>query len=318
MKRVQNVDHGSQAYRSNSRSDTAPSRCQPRDLAAGPSRAQRVHGVTWHNRCVPARLYHERIARSDASPASWLALTHGIYGAGSNWRSIARKIHDRRPEWGVVLVDLRQHGRSEPGEPPHTIAACADDLRALFAELGGVRATAGHSFGGKVVLAARPLVDVAQTWVLDASPSRRDPAADRQNVVLRVLELMEHLPRRWAQREDFVDAVVADGLDVGLARWLAMNVVPDPAGDLVLRLDLAALRAMLADYYATDLWDALEAPDGDVEVVIAERSPVLGAPERGRLAAAPPHVHVHTIDAGHWLHIDAPAAVVDLFAAHLP
>jgi pimeloyl-ACP methyl ester carboxylesterase len=291
-------------------------------MSSGCAGCERVGAPSWHNRCVPARLHHERIARSDTSPASWLALTHGIYGAGSNWRSIARKVNDRRPEWGVVLVDLRQHGRSEPGEPPHTIAACADDLRALIAtlgaELGPVRAIAGHSFGGKVVLAARSLVDVAQTWVLDASPSRRDPSHDRQNVVVRVLELMEHLPRRWAQREDFVDAVVADGLDVGLARWLAMNVVPDPAGDLVLRLDLAALHAMLADYYATDLWDALEAPGGDVEIVIAERSPVLGAPERGRLAAAPPHVHVHTIDAGHWLHIDAPAAVVDLFAAHLP
>jgi pimeloyl-ACP methyl ester carboxylesterase len=75
---------------------------------------------------------------------------------------------------------------------------------------------------------------------------------------------------------------------------------------------------MLADYHATDVWDALEAPDGDVEVVIAERSSVLSAADRGRLAASPPHVHVHTIDAGHWLHIDAPAAVVDLFAARLP
>ena len=126
---------------------------------------------------MPARLYHERIARSDAAPARWLALTHGIYGAGSNWRSIARKLNERRPEWGVVLVDLRQHGRSEPGEPPHTIAACADDLRALFGELGGVDAVAGHSFGGKVALATRPLIQPRQTWVLDASPSPRPGAA---------------------------------------------------------------------------------------------------------------------------------------------
>ena len=267
---------------------------------------------------MPARLHHERIARSDTAPAHWLALTHGIYGAGSNWRSIARKIHERRPEWGVVLVDLRQHGRSEPGEPPHTIAACADDLRALFTELGDVRAMAGHSFGGKVVLAARPLVEMAQTWVLDASPSRRDATADASNTVMRVLELMERSPRRWARRDDFVDAVVAEGHDIGLARWLAMNVVPDAAGDLVLRLDLAALRTMLADYYATDLWDVLEAPGDTIELVIAERSSTVTAADRGRLAAAPPHVHVHTIDAGHWLHIEAPAAVVELFAARLP
>ena len=268
---------------------------------------------------MPARLHHERIARSETTPSRWLALTHGIYGAGSNWRSIARKINERRPEWGVVLVDLRQHGRSEPGEPPHTIAACAEDLRALLASLGDVRAIAGHSFGGKVVLATRRLVDVSQTWVLDSSPSRRgDPAADRSNTVMRVLGLMERLPRTWARRDDFVAAVAGDGHDVGLARWLAMSLVPDPAGAFVLRFDFEALREMLADYYATDLWDVLEAPGGDVEVVVAEQSSTISAADRGRLAAAPPHVHVHYVTAGHWLHIDAPARVVDLFASRLP
>jgi pimeloyl-ACP methyl ester carboxylesterase len=246
-------------------------------------------------------------------------MTHGIFGAGSNWRSIARKLNDRRPEWGVVLVDLRQHGRSEPGEPPHTIAACAEDLRALIAALGDVRAIAGHSFGGKVVLATRPRVEVDQSWVLDASPSRRPGGAeDPENTVMRVLAVMERSPRTWAARDDFVAAVVADGHDAGLARWLAMNLVPGPAGSLVLRLDLAAVRAMLADYYATDLWPALEAPGSDVEVVVAEHSTTVSAADRGRLAAAPPHVHVHRVMAGHWLHIDAPGRVVDLLAEHLP
>jgi pimeloyl-ACP methyl ester carboxylesterase len=268
---------------------------------------------------VTARLYHERIARSDTAPARWLMLTHGFFGAGSNWRSIARKIADRRPEWGVVLVDLRHHGRSEGGEPPHTVAACAEDLRALVGELGGVHAIAGHSFGGKVVLATRPLVDVGQHWVLDASPSRlRDRATDPDNAVVRLLALMERSPRTWTRREDFVEAVVREGHDVGLARWLAMNLVPDPAGGVVLRLDLAALRDLLASYYATDLWDALEAPGGgDVEVVVAALSSTVSEADRGRLAAAPGHVHVHYVTTGHWLHMEAPALVVDLFAAHL-
>lgn len=267
---------------------------------------------------MPARLYHERIARSGRAPSRWLALTHGIYGAGSNWRSIARKLNERRPEWGVVLIDLRQHGRSEAGAPPHTIAACADDVRALLDELGGVAAVAGHSFGGKVMLAVRARIAPAQTWVLDASPSPRPgAAADPSNTVMRVLETMERSPRGWARRDDFVAAVVQDGHDEGLARWLAMSLVPD-GGTLALRFDFAALREMLADHYVCDLWDALEAPGGDVEVVVAERSSALSPADRGRLAAAPPHVHVHGIDAGHWLHIEAPAAVVDLLAARLP
>jgi len=154
--------------------------------------------------------------------------------------------------------------------------------------------------------------------VLDASPSRRPDAGDTSNTVVRVLAFMERSPRSWAQREDFVQAVVGDGHDVGLARWLAMNLVPDPAGGFVLRLDLVALREMLASYFATDLWDVLEAPGGDVEMVVATRARTLSAADRGRLAAAPAHVHVHEVDTGHWLHMDAPALVVELFAAHLP
>jgi pimeloyl-ACP methyl ester carboxylesterase len=231
----------------------------------------------------------------------------------------------------VVLVDLRQHGKSDAGEPPHTVAACAEDLRALIGAVGEIQALAGHSFGGKVALATRSLVELRQVWVLDASPSagsrssaarpigQGGPSGGDASTVLRVLAFMERAPRVWAGREAFVAAVVADGHDTGLAQWLAMSLVPEAGGGVVLRFDVAALREMLTDYQATDLWDVLEAPGGEVEVVVAERSPTVSAADRGRLAAAPPHVRVHTIaGAGHWLHIDAPAAVVELFAAHLP
>ena len=273
---------------------------------------------------MPARLHHERIARTGTTPERWLLITHGIYGAGSNWRGIARKLNDRRPEWGIELVDLRQHGRSEPGEPPHTLAACAEDLRALIAELDvppfneKIEALAGHSLGGKVALATRALVSLPQTWVLDASPSPRSGALDDHgNSVVRVLELMERLPKTWTRREDFVAAVMADGHDIGLAQWLAMNVVADASGTLTLRLDLAALREMLADYYARDLWDTLSSGNGDVTFVIADRSTTVSASDRVQLERAP-HVHVHHVDAGHWLHIEAAAAVIELFATHLP
>jgi esterase len=266
---------------------------------------------------VPARLHHERIARTGTAPAHWLVMTHGMFGAGSNWRGIARKVNDQRPEWGIVLVDLRQHGRSEAGDPPHTIAACAEDLAALCSELP-VRAIAGHSFGGKVALATRARIDLAQTWMLDASPSARPEAlADPDNSVMRVLALMQRLPASWPSREAFVAAVTAEGHDAAFAQWLAMNLVPGDGG-LINRLDLPALRALLGDYYAVDLWDAVLTPRGALEVVVAIRSSTLSTSDRARLDAAPSHVHRHDIDAGHWLHIEAPAQVVELFSRHLP
>jgi esterase len=269
-----------------------------------------------------ARLHHERIARTGTSPASWLLLTHGIYGAGSNWRGIARKVNERRPDWGIVLVDLRHHGRSEAGESPNDLASSARDLRALIEEVP-VAAIAGHSFGGKVVLATRRIAPATlrQTWVLDATPSARpDAEDDPDNTVSRVLALMERLPKTWKRRDDFVEALVAAGQTPAIAQWLAMNLVAGPSGALVSRLDLDAIREMLGDYYTQDLWDAVDNPalPGDVEFVIADRSSSVSEADQRRLAASPPHVHVHHVAAGHWLHIDAPNEVVELFAARLP
>ena len=272
---------------------------------------------------MPARLYRELIGDPNAP---CLVLTHGIYGAGTNWRGIARKIVDARPDWSIALVDLRNHGRSTGPDAniasPHTLAACAADLAALFDELPTLRALAGHSFGGKVVLATRAVAPprLAQTWVLDSSPSARPGAeSDPHNSVSRVLALMEKLPRTWPKREEFVAAVIAEGHAAPFAQWLAMNVVPE-GERYVLRLDLAAMREMLHDYYTQDLWSVAFDPalPGTLEVVVAERSPTLDAEDRARLAQVPPHVHVHSIAAGHWLHIEAPANVVEMLVRGLP
>jgi esterase len=278
---------------------------------------------------VTARLHHERLAAPGATPDRWLMITHGIYGSGGNWRSIARKILERRPAWGAVLVDLRGHGRSEQGPPPHTIAACADDVRALIDELaaGGtqVRAIAGHSFGGKVMLAVRAArADLAHTWVLDSTPSRRPGMWEgADNDVREVWEAMRALPRDWPRREDFIGALTSRGFSAQLAQWLAMSLHPiTGAAGFRLALDLDAIREMLTSYYETDLWSAVEDPalPGDVHLIVAGRSETVNASDRARLAAEPPERRVHThiiADAGHWLHIDAPAAVVDRIAAAL-
>ncbi len=273
---------------------------------------------------MSARLHWERVAHGAGTPTRAFVLTHGIYGAGMNWRGIARKLVARLPDWVVVLVDLRQHGRSEPGDPPHTLAACAADVVALLGTLRTevaetVAAIGGHSFGGKVMMQARDeLADAAlRTVVLDSSPSpRHEPVAS--NDAMQVLAMMESLPTAWATREDFVTAVIAAGKSPSLAQWLAMNVEAEADGSYRLRLDLAVLRALLTDYFERDLWaSVLDPARGPFAVLVADRGDTLDAADRERLAAAPPHVHVHHLDAGHWLHVDAPEAVVEVLVSEL-
>lgn len=253
-----------------------------------------------------AKLHHERIAGE--APQAWAVIAHGIYGAGGNWRTIAKQLVEKRPDWGCILIDLRQHGRSEPGDPPHTLAACAEDVVALVDSLDiPVRALIGHSFGGKVMLAARSALADVQTIVMDASPSA---GMRENNGAEAVLRMMESLPSMWPSRDAFIEAVIAGGHSKPLAQWLGTNVVPVEGG-YTLRLDLVAVRAMLTDYFARDLWaDAFDPAFGPLAFLVATRGNTIDAADRARLSGAPAHVRVFEIDAGHWLHVDAPALVI--------
>ncbi|MGE4620496.1 MAG: alpha/beta hydrolase, partial [Planctomycetota bacterium] len=86
-------------------------------------------------------------------PSRWVVFLHGILGSGSNWAGFATDLARRKPDWGVLAVDLRHHGRSGRGTPPDGVSACVDDLQELFAkEKIQIGAVVGHSFGSKIGL----------------------------------------------------------------------------------------------------------------------------------------------------------------------
>src|SRR3954463_15260583 len=123
-------------------------------------------------------LAHTRVAAPDATPRRWLLVLHGIYGAGRNWGSIARRLVEARPEWGAVLVDLRNHGQSRGFPGPHTIAAAAADVDRLGEHLDP-RAAAGlaPSLGGRVALpyAQRHGEERRRAWVVDSTLAVHEP-----------------------------------------------------------------------------------------------------------------------------------------------
>lgn len=268
---------------------------------------------------------HTTVAVDPAAVRGWLLLLHGIYGSGANWRSVARALTERRPEWGAALVDLRMHGASQQAPPPHTLEAAAADLRALDDQLPGpVRAVCGHSFGGKVALRYRAdaPASLLQTWMLDASPGARPEAMDEpDNTVAAVLRMLDELPERHASRQDFTAEVTARGWPRMLGNWLAMNLEPD--GDAMrMRLDTGAMRSLLGSYYDTDLWPAVSdanAP-GELRVVIAGASNALTEADRERLAALESErVRTEVLEGvGHWLHVEAPDRLIELMAGALP
>ncbi len=265
---------------------------------------------------VPGGLHCEPVTAGDGAPAGWMYVLHGIYGAGRNWGTIARRVVRARPDWGALLVDLREHGDSRGFPPPHTIAAAAADLDTLAARFPPA-AVLGHSFGGKVALAwARSgRAGLRQVWSIDSTPDAGPPRGS----AWQMLEIVERLPGPFDAREDAVNALVEAGTAEPVARWMTTNLRPAD-GVFHWRLDFEAIRALLEDFFRTDVWPVVEAlPAGlDLHVVRATESSVITAEAVERFLAAGPRVHLHLVEGGHWLNADNPEALLERLTEHLP
>jgi esterase len=248
---------------------------------------------------------------------------HGILGTRANWRGIARRFVEARPEWGAVLVDLREHGESLGFPAPHTLRAAAADVAELERTLAApVEGALGHSFGGKVVLEwlRSRRGPRTEAWTIDSSPSPSEANRDT-TATAEVIRTLETLPRQWASREAFVAAVVGAGQPSPIAQWLAMNLRRTDDGERAFGPDLEVIRDLIEDYARTDSWDVVEAlPAGcTLDVVIGGRSDVFSTSARTRIkriAERNAAISVHLLEnAGHWVHVDATDALVALLTS---
>jgi pimeloyl-ACP methyl ester carboxylesterase len=182
-----------------------------------------------------------------------------------------------------------------------------------------IRSVVGHSFGGKVALALAAGLSgtLDHVWVIDSTPETRDP----DGTAWKMLALVRSLPPRFASRADAVASLVAAGLSIAVANWMATNLRHTDAG-FVWTLDFDAMEALLRDFFATDLWAIVEAPPAGlhVHVVKGTRSGTISPGAVGRLdaaARATGRVHLHHMEGGHWLHTENPGALIALIGRHL-
>ena len=261
------------------------------------------------------------VSAPGSSPRHTMYVLHGILGSGGNWRSFARDLVGRHPAWRVLLVDLRNHGESHGAPGPHTVQACAADLAELATHEGGPEIVLGHSFGGKIALTYAGTVrppGLRQVWVLDAPPDARPGAMEGAgHPIAQLLRVLESLPMPLERRGDVVPLLEGQGVPAALAGWMTTNLrrvagSHGQVGGYVWRFDLHGIREMLEDYVRRDAWSVVENPPEGVAVhlVRGERSDRWSPEALSRLANTR-HGHVLP-DAGHWLHVDNPAGLLDL------
>lgn len=238
-----------------------------------------------------------------------VAVLHGIFGAGNNWRSFIQKWRHVRPDLCFVLVDLRNHGDSAHFDTDNTLMQCAIEVLELQSEVGNFSAIVGHSFGGKVALqcAAVPMFsEIEQIWALDSFPGALSTGDQDQNEVRTVLSWLNAVPLPAVKRSEVKYFLMEQGASEMIAQWMTTNLERTDNGFLW-RFNLAGIAEMLNDYFVQDLWHVLEFPNSQTSTHLV-RALQSDRWDEGAIATLEDleEGQYHTLDAGHWLHVDNP------------
>ena len=241
---------------------------------------------------------------------------HGLFGSGTNWRTIARKLGNRL---ACHLVDQRNHGRS-PHARDMSYPALAADVQA-YLDAHEIERTGliGHSMGGKTAMTLALTAPERVRWLVVADIAPAPSPSDHRPI----LDALRALPIDGLASRAAAEAALAPAIpDLGLRRFLLQNLVHAAAGGLRWRIDLDAIASALPDL--TDFPPT--APDavyeGPTLFVRGERSDYVTARHEPRISALFPAASVVTVaGAGHWLHAEQPAAVtahVEAFLDDVP
>lgn len=240
-----------------------------------------------------------------------VVLLHGFLGSGKNLRTLAARWAERAPGRRFLLPDLSGHGDSPPLGPDADLDAVATAVLDTAARAGFAPplALVGHSLGGRVALAAARVAPgaLAEVVLLDIAPGSFDPARAPTRPVL---DLLLAAPDTAADRREMRSFFVQGGLSPALADWLLMNLRQEN-GRFAWRIDRRALAALHDRSSRDDLWPVVESRAVPIRCVRGGRSPYVGDADAARLRAA--GCPVETLpEAGHYLHVDALEALLDV------
>lgn len=294
----------------------------------------------------------EEAATSNVSRSFRAIILHGLMGSGRNWRNFSSQLGSATLQrnsrgsagWHMVLVDLRNHGRSaglEGFDPPHDISSAAKDVANLVKEekWDSPYVVIGHSMGGKVALDfaescsrgdyGESFLLPKQLWVLDSVPGEV-VTDDSDGEVEKVLSTLKFIPNPIPSRRWLVDYMRNLGFSKTLSDWLGSNLkkVDTSSEEVTWVFDLNGIVEMFNSYRKKSYWSLLQHPPQGLEISIvrAENSDRWNSAVLAQLesvankeqTADNGRVFYHVLkNAGHWVHIDNPKGLIDIIAPSL-
>ena len=231
-----------------------------------------------------------------------LVLLHGLFGQGTNLRSVARALE---ADFRVHCLDLPDHGRS----PWLTTASLATYAAAVLGWMDQHELTAahilGHSLGGKVAmeLALTEPARVERLVVADMAPVTY---AEHHQVIL---DALQQVAAQGCQTRAEAEALLGEVIDdPGVVGYLLMSLERGAESDFYQwRFNLASL----AEAYGRLREAPTEAASyqGHTLFLKGSESAYIQASHEPEIQRRFPCSQLVTVNqAGHWLHIDQPEA----------
>ncbi|XVE96386.1 hypothetical protein REPUB_Repub02eG0217100 [Reevesia pubescens] len=304
-----------------------------------------THPHITSNRLLQTLAYEEIQANPDKPYTHTALILHGLLGSARNWRSfshsLASSLSSSSSEWRMVLVDLRNHGKSAELEglnPPHDMVNAAKDLGNLVNSKGWdwPDVVIGHSMGGKVALQfAQSCVNrdygenvklPKQLWVLDSVPGEVT-SENSDGEVEKVLQTLQSLPSTLPSRKWLVNHMIELGFSKSLSEWMGTNLKKSGEGE-TWSFNLEGAVQMFQSYREMSYWSLLEHPPKGLEIAIvcAEKSDRWDADVINRLEklagqegdGSAGKISVHVLpNSGHWVHVDNPKGLLEIVVPKL-
>ena len=231
-----------------------------------------------------------------------VAILHGLFGSGRNWRSVAQHLAARHR---VLTFDLRNHGAS-PWADGMSYDEMVEDLRASFRARGLDRAALlGHSMGGKVAMLMALLHpdEVDRLVIVDIAPAANPPN------LLAYIRAMRAVDLRRVTRRAEADAALAGAVpDPAERAFLLQNLVIDKNAARW-RLNLEAIERGFPQIVGFPDLPAGTAYPGSTLFVAGGRSNYIRPEHEPGIRRLFPQARIIRIEgAGHWVHAEQPQA----------
>ncbi len=239
------------------------------------------------------KLYHRELG--EGKP---MMILHGLFGYSDNWQTHAKKLAEY---YRVILVDLRNHGRSDWSDD-FSYEIMADDVLELCNDLGLEELIlVGHSMGGKVAMhvAAKNEDLLEKLVIVDMGtkeyPMHHDHILEGINAV--TLDNVSARSEAEKQMEPFIESE-------GIKQFLLKNLYWKEKGQLSWRMNVQVLEREMAKILGAFQADEILTP---TLFIRGAMSNYILDEDISSLELQFPDIEMETIEnAGHWVHAEAP------------